>query len=280
MKRHLVLAVAAALWIACHTQAQPLVTPVPPSASITQQLDVALPMDMTLVDSRGRRVHLRDYFGDGRAVLLVLGYYRCPQLCGLVMQGLLQALHDAQVPRREMRILRVSIDPGDTPATATARRELDLAYADFLLGAQPADGALELEALTALAADSARLARQAGVSYTPLAPDPSDRSAALPSRYAHPAAVLVMTPQGRISRYFMGIAFDASELRLALAEASRGRIGGLSERLALLCAHFDPHWGRHSDAVMNGLRAMGILLAGALGAWCWRRRGAPPGRRP
>ena len=273
MKRPLALVAAAALSVACHLQAQPLATPVPPPASITQQLDAALSMDTALVDSSGRSVRLGDYFNDGRAVLLVPGYYRCPQLCGLVMQGLLQALHEAKVPRRTLRILRVSIDPEDTPATAMARRELDLAYADFLLGAQPADAALELEALIAPAADSARLTRQAGFAYSPLAPASGDSKAELRPRYAHPAAVLVATPQGRVSRYFMGIDFDPPELRLAIAEAAGGRIGGLSDRVALLCAHFDPQWGRHSGAIMNGLRAMGILLAAALAAWCWRRRG-------
>ena len=88
--------------------------------------------------------------------------------------------------------------------------------------------------------------------------------------------MLVATPQGKVSRYLMGIRFEPAELKLALAEAAGDRIGILSGRVALLCSHFDPRWGRHSAAVMNGMRAMGLLLAGGLALWCWRRR-APAG---
>ena len=96
MRRANLLAVLAGV-LASQAQAQPVTIPAPPPASVRQALGEPLPMDLPLTDSSGRAVHLGDAFNDGRAVLLVLGYYRCPQLCGLVMHDLLHALHDAKV---------------------------------------------------------------------------------------------------------------------------------------------------------------------------------------
>lgn len=269
------LALLLALW-AQLAGAQPLAIPPPPSAAIAQQLGAQLPLQMRLVDDLGRPVRLGDYFQDGRPVLLVLGYYRCPQLCGLLMHGLLEGLQDSAVPRDQWRIVGVSIDPEDNVVTARARRNLDLAYADFLLGAQAPDAPLDLHLLTAPAATSRRLARQAGFSFTPVAA-PAGRHGGEPfaaARFAHPAAVLVVTPQGRISRYLMGIQFDGADLKVALADAAGDRIGSITSRIALLCAHFDPKVGRHSELVMNGLRVLGLALTALLAGWCWRRRGA------
>jgi protein SCO1/2 len=254
--------------------AQPLAMPPPPPAAIEQQLGVQLPLEMPMLDDLGRPVRLGDYFQDGRPVLLVLGYYRCPQLCGLLMHGLLEGLQESGLPRREWRIVGVSIDPEDNVATARQRRNLDLAYADFLLGSQAPDAPLDLHLLTAASADSRRLARQTGFSFTPVSAASLAQQADPPARarFAHPASVMVVTPQGRISRYLMGIQFDAGDLKVALADAAGDRIGSVTSRIALLCAHFDPKVGRHSDLVMNGLRALGLTLVALLGAWCWRRR--------
>jgi protein SCO1 len=277
MRRRLVLAAcgASTFAITASARGQALALPPPPVARIDQRPGAALPMQMELLDDAGRRVRLGDYFGAGRPVLLVLGYYRCPQLCGLLMHGLLEALHGSGISRREWRIVGISIDPQDTPATADARRQLDLAYADFLLGAQTAEAPLDLHLLTASARDTQALAAQVGyVSHA--VEDEGAREAG--ARFAHPAAVIVATPAGKVSRYLMGIRFDAAELKVALADAAGDRIGGITSRVALLCAHFDPQVGRHSAAVMAGMRIGGITLAAALASWCWRRRGM--GGRP
>jgi protein SCO1 len=250
--------------------AQPMANPVAPKAALAQRPGAPLPLGLALVDEADRPVKLGDYFGGGRPVLLVLGYYRCPELCGLLMHGLLEALQASGVSRRDVRILRVSIDPQDTPATAAARRDVDLAYADFLLGAQSPDTALDLHLLVGTADHTARLAGAVGFTYEPA--QTADSGEEETARYAHPAAVVVVTPQGRVSRYLTGIRFDPAELRSALLQASQGRIGGLTDRIALLCAHFDPHWGRYSTTVMTGLRVLGLSIAAALGLWCWRRR--------
>jgi protein SCO1/2 len=266
--------------------------PQAPDAGIEQHLAAPLPLALRFVDSRGAAVKLGDYFGD-RPVLLVLGYYRCPQLCGLLMHGLLEALHDSQLARADYRIVRVSIDPADTPASATARRDVDLRYAAALessgAAAQPAPLALEL--LTGTPAPIAELARSVGFRYSAtgggdVAPEAQREAgadgravrvdstgstdAAALARFAHGAAVVVAGPDGRISRYLMGVRFDPHELRLAVVDASAGRIGSWTDRIALLCAHVDPRLGRYSAVLLDGMRAFGIALVLLLGAVLWR----------
>lgn len=258
------LAVAA---LAVHAQAL-APQPRPPDAGVQPALDAQLPLDLPFTDSEGRPATLRDAFGD-RPVLLVLGYYRCPQLCGLLMHGLLDSLHRAGLPRERYRVLRVSIDPAETPADARARRAADLAYAHFLEGADPAPQPLALQLFTGPAASVRALTRAVGYRYQRSTGRDDDGAA-----FAHPAVVVVVTPEGRVSRYLGGVQFDPWELRLALTEADQGHIGtlaGLAQRVALLCAHVDPRLGRHSAAVLQGVRAMGVLLVLALAAlWWWQ----------
>jgi protein SCO1/2 len=187
-------------------------------------------------------------------VLLVPSYYRCRQLCGLVMHGLLDALKQSGASR--WRIVAFSIDPGETAADARARRDADRAYAAFV-GLPHA----EIDLLTLAPPDIERATREIGFSFSRVG-----------GEFAHPATVVVVTPRGRVSRYFNGVAFDAGELRVALADAAGDRIGAVTSRLALLCAHFDPRQGVHTRAVLEAVRAVSIALVAALGAWVWRHR--------
>jgi len=235
--------------------------------ALTQRVGAALPLDSRWVEADGRSVALADLFADGKPVLLVLGYYTCPQLCGLLMHGVLESVQAAGLRARDTRIVAVSIDPGDTPATARARRATDLAYAAFLRGATQTHGPLpELHLLTSDAAAIDRVVAAAG--YRIRAETAGD------ARVDHPAALVVATPGGRISRYLMGVRFDPGELGDAIADARDERTGTLSDRIALLCAHLDRTVGRHSDAVLEATRAVALLVALALAAWCWRRRAA------
>lgn len=269
-------ATGAALLLLAWSQAtaQPLsLPPPPPDAGLEQRLNAPLPADLPLVDSNGAPLQLGQAFG-ARPALLVLGYYHCTQLCGLVMHGLLEALHDSRLPRSAYRVLRVSIDPADTPAVARAQRAADLAYADFLDPPAPAAAPLDLRLLTGTEAALHTLAQALGWRYQ--ATGGPDGTA---GAFAHPAVVAVLTPDGRVSRYLPGVRFEPAELRQALQDAAAGRSGGLSERLALLCAHFDPRLGRHSAAVLGAARAVGLLTVLALLAWvagpAWRRRRKP-----
>jgi protein SCO1/2 len=255
--------------------AQPLTpAPKPPDAGLQQRLNVQLPLRLPLVDSTGRIMQLGDAFRD-RPVLLVLGYYRCPQLCGLLMHGLLEALHESRLPRNEYEIVRVSIDPDDTPQRAALRRDLDLAYADFIEGARAAPAPLQLTAFTGTADTLHQLADAVGIRMQRLPLSPHDPDA----RFAHPATVIVATPDGHISRYLDGVRFDPWELRLALVQAGDGRIGEITDKVALLCAHIDARFGRYNGVVLAGVRALGIALVLLLGGWAWRHRTGPRDER-
>ncbi|MBX3620673.1 MAG: SCO family protein [Rhizobacter sp.] len=235
--------------------------PVPPEAGVTQALGAAVPLAATYTDSQGRRLTLHEALA-GRPTLLALGYYRCPQLCGVVMRGLLQALHDSGLPPEAYRVLRLSIDPDDRPADAAARRAADLTFARTLGGATPV-----LDALVGTPAEVAAVSRAIG--YRAERAEPGN-----PNRYAHPAVVVLLTPEGRVSRYLMGVQFDPADVQDALLDAAAGRTGRWTDRLALLCAHLDPRLGRHSAAVLAGTRAMGValVLLLAVGGWRLRRR--------
>jgi protein SCO1/2 len=224
-------------------------------------LGTRVPLEDTFSDSEGRQVRLADYFGSSRPVVLVLGYYRCPQLCGLLMHGLLEALHDDGIARRGVRIVGVSIDPEDTPASARVRRDADLAYADMLEGARGAEAPLDLHLLSG---DARQLARRVGFGYR-------RDEVSTEARYAHDTGVVVLTPRGRVSSQLTGLRFDPGELRQALDDARHEHVGSMSDRLALLCAHFDPRFGLHSAAVMDAVRALALLVPLGLALWLWRR---------
>lgn len=254
-RRHLLVAVGCAVCRSALAD-RALALPPAPAVALHQRLGAQLPMDLSLTDEHGEPVVLGIYLRD-KPTLLVLRYYRCPQLCGLLMHGVLEAL-----PREGARIVSVSIDPDDTPGDARARRAVDLAYWQAV--ARPGMAPPELHVLTG-GTSIARLTAAAGFEYQAGAPGDA-------ARFAHAAGVVVVSPGGRIAQVLPGVRFDAAALRDALSDAAQRRVGSISERIALLCAHFDPDVGRWSIAVLDALRATGIALLGALcGAW-WRQR--------
>jgi protein SCO1/2 len=254
------------VWALCRGIASAAVVPTaPPQTEWHQHLGAALPAALRLVDAQGRAVRLGDYF-EGVPLVLVLGYHRCPNLCGLLMHGVLEALAGSGLPRSAYRVVVVSIDPDESAGDARARREVDLHYAAFLADGR-ATAPLRLQRLVGRAPDVQALAQRVGFDHQR---DASSGDVA--SRYVHPSGFVVVTPQGRIARYFFGVRFDATELRRALDDAAAGRTGTLTDRLLLLCAHFDPRLGRHDAAVMWMLRTIGLALALGLVLYAWRRR--------
>ena len=240
-------------------------TPAPPDAAFVQHPGAALPLSAAFTDSTGRAVTLADELGhDGRPTLLMLGWHRCPQLCGLATQGALEAWRQSGLAPTATRLLFVSVDPGETAADAADRLRADFGYARLLAGASGAAPSA-IERLVGPAASIRALADGVGFRWTP-----ADAQA----RLAHPAGLVVVTPDGHVSRYLMGVRFDPAELREAVHDAGRGGIGAISDRLALLCAHFDPHVGVHSDAVLLAMRGAGLATLGLLAAFALRRRRA------
>lgn len=244
---------ALCLQAAFAAQAQ-TVYPPPPRAGFSQRLDARLPLDGVFTDDAGRAVRLGAYFNRA-PVVLVLGYYHCPNLCSTLMDGVLEALSGVGLPPRAYRVVGVSIDPAEDAAMAARRKA---SFAPLLARAGG-----ELHLLTGRSPQIAALARGAGFSYSY---DAASR------QYAHPAGFLVATPDGRISHYFMGVRFAPRDLRLALVDASAGRIGSPADRLLLLCSHYDPATGRYTPAVMTLVRGACLAVLAALALWMWRAR--------
>jgi protein SCO1/2 len=241
------------LLIAHTAAAGPLALPPQPHVEFTQNIGARVPLDALLRDETDRSVRLSQYFGTS-PVVLVLGYYRCPNLCETEMQSVLQVLGALPVAKENYGVVAVSIDPRET---ATDARQRKAAYAST-----DTEWSTRLHMLSGDGGTVARIAHAAGFQYA------YDRNT---DQYVHPAGFLVASPDGRITRYFLGVAHSARDVRLALVEASEGRLGSPADRLVLLCSHYDPATGRYSVTVMNAVRAVSLVLLMLLGAWLWRR---------
>jgi protein SCO1 len=226
-----------------------------------QRLGEHLPLDLVLLDERGEEARLGDFFGE-RPVILSLGYYGCPMLCPLVMDGLVRSLKPLTFSAgQEFDVVTVSIEPDEGADDASRRREQSLDRYDR------AGSDAGWHFLTASPESIARLTDAVGFRYSR---DPTTRE------YAHAAGVVVATPRGEIARYLFGAEFSPRDLRLALVEASENRIGALSDQLLLFCFHYDPAAGRYSAVALGSLRTAGVLtvvaLAGFIGLALWREK--------
>ena len=242
--------------------AAPASSAVPPQvAGLTfdQRLNESVPLDATFRDESGATVRLGD-LTRGKPAVLVLAYYRCPQLCTLVLNGVLDGLRD--VPYRigeEFTVVTVSFDPRETPELAAAKK------AHYVESYGRPGAAKGWHFLTGQKEQIDRLAAAVGFHYAYDAEH---------DRYNHPSGVVVLTPDGRVSRYLFGIRFPARDLKLALVEGSAGQVGSLVDQVLLYCFHYSPTGGKYDFAVMNAVRALGALTALALGVMLfrlWRR---------
>ena len=221
-----------------------------------------IPLDLEFLDESGATVRLGDYFAKGRPVILTLNYYRCPMLCGLMLNGLLDGLRElAWQPGEQFEIVTVSIDPSETPTLARLKKE---SYMEEL--ARPG-----------VAAGWHFLVGQPE-SITPLADAVGFRYRYNEQRkeYVHAAGLFVATPDGRVARYLYGVLYEGRTLRLALSEAAQGTVGTSVDRFLLYCFHYDANQGRYVVAATNVMRLGGALTALILGLWlvAWWRRGA------
>lgn len=237
---------------------------------VDEHLDTRLPLDLQFVDETGRTVRLGQYFDGSRPLILTLNYYECPMLCGLQLNGLAQGLKgvDWTIGDR-FDVVTVSINPSETPTLARQKRQSYLSFYDR-------DGAASAwHFLTGQEADIRRLANTVGFHY---AYDPQQK------QYAHPAVLFVCTPDGRVARYLYGVEFPPKSLRLALLEASEGKMGNPLDRIVLYCYHYDPSSHRYAPVAMNIMRVGGgatvLLLGLSLGIFWFRdsrrKRGEDP----
>ncbi len=220
---------------------------------IDEHLDRALPLDLTFVDEDGNTVTLGSYFRQGKPVALSLVYFDCPMLCNVFLDGVTATLQDLEwTPGEEFEVVTVSIDPGDTPAGATAKRAR---YVERLGRPEAAAG---WHFLTGSQDHITKLADAVGFRYR-LDPDTGE--------FHHTTALFLATPEGHLSRYLYGVVFDPKTLRLSLVEASEGRIGSATDQLLLFCFAYDHTEGRYGPAAMNLVRAVGAVVVIVLGVF-------------
>jgi protein SCO1/2 len=230
----------------------------------TEKLGAILPADVVLKDVTGRQVRVGDLLAQ-RPVLLAPVDFDCQNICGITLGGLLTALDQLEWrPGEDYDLLVPSIDPASTVASAKTARDEQLTRFESLVGS----------GVRFLAGDASALTSAIGFRY---GYDPNS------DQYIHPAAVAVVTPEGRLSRWLYGYPFEASDIRLALIEAGGGTIGTLGDRLWQLCYGYDPTTGRYTAAIDRLLKAGGGLTALLLGGFVLvmlrRERRAPRGGR-
>lgn len=230
-----------------------------------QRIGERVPVDSVWRDESGREVKLGDLLGQ-RPAVLVLAYYHCPMLCDLVLQGVETGLKPLSLdPGRDFDVIVASIDPAETPEMAAKKkREILARYArpgtergwHFLTGSREG---------------IARLAQTVGFRYVY---DPAR------NQFAHAAGMVILTPEGRVSRYLLGVEFPARDIRLGLVESGHGKLGNVVDQVLLYCFHYDPTLGRYSAATLNILRISAVATVLALAlliVFLRRRETAEPG---
>jgi len=209
-----------------------------------QNLGDQVPLDLPFRDETGREVRLGDYFGE-RPVVLSLVYYKCPMLCTISLNGLAAALKVLSfVPGQQFEVLTVSFDPSETPDLAAAKKKA------YMMQYDRAEGARGWHFLTGDASSIQALTAAVGFRY---AWDEETQ------QFAHPAGIVVLSPEGRISHYLFGVEYSPKDLRLALVESAEGRLGNPVDQILLYCYQYDPSVGRYSASILNLVRLGGLV---------------------
>lgn len=228
------------------------------NVGIEQHLDAQIPPNLIFRDEAGKTVKLGDYFGH-KPLILNLVYYNCTMLCGEALAGLSSAMRLIKFDvGNEFDVITVSFDPRETPEMAATKK------ADYVKRYGRANAAAGWHFLTGQPESINALTKSVGFQY---------QYDSKSNQYAHATAIMVLTPQGRISRYFYGVDFPPKDLRMGLVEASQGKIGNAVDAVLLYCYHYNPETGKYGAMVANILRLAGaatILLLGGLLFILWR----------
>jgi protein SCO1/2 len=222
------------------------------NVGIEQHLDGQVPADLAFVDDAGRPVKLGDYYGK-KPLILNLVYYNCTMLCGEALAGLSASMKMIKFDvGNEFDVVTVSFNPKETPEIAAAKK------VEYLKRYGRPNAAAGWHFLTGPPESINALTKAVGFQY---------QYDATKNQYAHATAIMVLTPEGRISRYFYGVDFPPKDLRMGLVEASQGKIGNAVDAVLLYCYHYDPAAGKYGAVVSNMLKVgagLTIFLVGGL----------------
>ena len=219
---------------------------------VDQKLNESISLGLQFKDEKGKPVELRQYFG-GKPVILSLVYYNCPMLCTQVLNGLERSLKELSLDLgKDYTVVTVSIDPAERPVLASAKQQL---YTGMYGRPGAAQG---WHFLTGAEPQIQQLASAVGFRY---AYDPESK------QFAHASVIMLLTPEGKISRYFYGITYPSRDLRLGLDDASEGKIGSPVDAILLFCYHYDPATGKYGVVISHLIQLLGgltILVVGGL----------------
>ncbi|HEY3625489.1 MAG TPA: SCO family protein [Terracidiphilus sp.] len=225
---------------------------------IAQHLNAQLPFNLAFTDDAGKQVQLGEYFGK-RPAILALVYYQCPMLCSEELNGLVGALQMVSFrPGKDFDVIVASIDPSEGTDLAAAKKRTYLKRyghpetADgwhFLTGTQP-----NIDALT----------KAVGFGYTKI-PGPDGKL----TQFAHASSIQIVTPQGKLAQYYMGVEYSPKDMRLGLVEASSNRIGSPVDNILTYCYHYDPGTNKHSLIVARVVQLGGLVTMVSLGGFMW-----------
>lgn len=221
--------------------------------SIEQKLDAQVNLGLEFTNERGETVTLAQYLGD-RPAILSLVYYECPMLCTEVLNGLEVALKGMKYGvGTDFDVISVSIDPGETPELAATKKQFHI---ERLQREGAADGWHFLTTRDVGAIEE--LADTVGFGY---AYDPAT------DQYAHAAGIMLLTPDGRVSRYYHGIEYIPRDIEFGLIEASKGEIGTVVDKLVLLCYAYDPLAGAYTPQILTTLKFGAALTMLGIGGF-------------
>jgi protein SCO1/2 len=219
---------------------------------IDQRIGEQVPLDLPFLDEHGKAVKLGDYFGK-RPVILALVYYECPMLCTQVLNGLVSALGVMNFePGREFEVVAVSFNPKEGPGLALQKKA---AYMERYQRPHTVDG---WHFLTGTDASIRELTKAVGFRYE------LDEKV---QQYAHGAAIELLTPKGKLARYYYGIEYSPRDIRLGIIEAAEERVGSVFDQVLLLCFHYDPSTGKYGATVLGLVRLGGVLTVAAFVAF-------------
>jgi protein SCO1/2 len=214
---------------------------------IEQKLDQQLPLDLVFRDEHGQEVKLGKYFGQ-KPVVLSLVYYDCPMLCTQILNGMVTSFRVLPFQiGKEFDVVTISFDPREKPDLAATKKKV---YIDYLPDKMQAGANSGWHFLTGDPASIERIADAVGFRYH------YDEKT---KQFAHASAIMVATPEGKLSHYFYGVNYSARDLRFGLIESSQHKIGSVTEQLSLYCYQYDPTKGTYGAAVMRILRITGML---------------------
>lgn len=209
-----------------------------------QKPGAQIPLDSKFQDEAGKTVRLSDYFGQ-KPVMLVLGYYRCPMLCSVVLNGMIGSAQDMQWEiGKQFEVINVSIDPGETPALAAAKKK------SYVTRYGRPGAAAGWHFLVGGAAAIRQLTEAVGFQYAYDAQVQQD---------AHPSGLVILTDKGKVSQYLSGVEFSTPVLQSALETAASEKIGSPIRQLFMLCFHYGPATGKYGRLVMVAVRVLAVL---------------------